>query len=262
MGFENSRLQLEKNDFKDEPDRREHIKLLLNSSLGKFNQTSQNVSTKFIRSAGEMDNLFQNHAEDIIDFIDINSTVCQVNLRSNFPSKNRRTNPIILAFITAKTRIFLHQQIVKLTKANMLPYYTDTDSILFTAKTNVRPPLEFGLGFGNFKHELGEKSTIKKFHAYGRKNFFIAYENEHSKKESLLTKIAGMTLNSQLAKGEFKKLVVEKNPKLAQIRNVFKQQLRMTIPVVQRVTLNNVEYRCERKVDKNSDNLITKPWGY
>ncbi len=258
MAFENTHLHLKENDFQENSDAREHIKLLLNSALGKFNQKERKLVTKFVKNAEEIATIFQEQADDIIDLSDLSSSVCQITLRSNCPSKNRRTNPVILAFITAKARVSLHKNILQLVAANYKPFYTDTDSILF-AGTNNLPPLSFGSAFGQFKHELGQ-NVIEKFQTYGRKNFSIFYAKDGE--QEMHVKVAGMTLSSKIAKEELKELASTKNPKLCQVRNTFKNCMQTQKRNVKKICLNNVQFRCERIVNQNSINFDTKPWGF
>ncbi len=259
MAFKNARLELKEKDFEENTEAREHIKLLLNSALGKFNQKERKLTTKFVKNEEEIATIFQEQADDIIDLSDLSSSVCQITLRSNCPSKNRRKNPVILAFITAKARVSLHKNILKLVAANYKPFYTDTDSILF-AGTNNSPPLSFGSAFGQFKHELGQNIRVEKFQAYGRKNFSILYTKNDERE--MHVKVAGMTLSSKIAKEEFKELSSTTNPKLSQVRNTFQNCMETQKRNVKKIRLNNAQFRCERVVNENSINFDTKPWGF
>ena len=186
-----------------------------------------------------------------------------MNLRSNFTFQNRKTNPVILAFITAKARISLHKAIMTLVANQFSPYYCDTDSILFSGPKDAKIPLKFGMAFGDFKHELGEKSKILKFEAYGRKNFSIFFSNTDGKSNHLI-KVCGMTLESQIVQKEIEDIFLfeKEKPKITQIRKIFSKNMSLRLPSIQRITLNNIDLRCERKNDGKCPNLTTKPWGY
>ncbi len=263
MNFEDTVLQLEMKDFKEDEGTRQHLKLLLNSALGKFNQKNSQVYSKFLRTTKDFEKIFQS-GEEIVEINDISDYLCQVNLKSNFRTQNRRTNPIILAFITAKARVNLHTHILNLVKRNFCPYYCDTDSILFSGPRQKNIPLQFSLAFGDFKHELGENVSIKKFEAYGRKNFAIAYERQDHDEHKILMKVCGLSLQSKIMQDEVSLLFAEKKkkPKLAQIRQIFKKKLSIGVPSVQQITFNNVDIRCERKIISTCSKLSTEPWGF
>ncbi len=261
MEFTNTPLELASSDFQENKQVREHVKLLLNSALGKFNQKDPEISSKFVRNSEDIDRLLAANKE-IIDFNDISDHICQVQFRTNYRSKNRRKNPTILAFITARARIFLHKKILLLAKENFSPFYCDTDSILFAGPKEMSVPLQYSLAFGDFKHELGETANITSFQAYGRKNFSIVYENE--KGSQSIVKVCGMNLESKIVQDELTEVAKEKKkyPKLTQIRKVYQKEIGVRLPSIHAVTLNNVKFNCERKVEIESDNLVTKPWGY
>ncbi len=260
MEFSNSPLQLEENSFKQNLEAREHIKLLLNSALGKFNQKNTNIASKLVRTTAEIEELFKECGDSIVDFNDISSSICQVHFKTNTPIKSRQRNPTILAFVTARARISLHKNIMHLVANNCQPFYTDTDSILFSAPTR-NIPLDIGLSFGSFKHELGENTKIKSFRAYGRKHFYLSYQREN-KEDDMMVKVAGLTLNSHIAKKDFQEVLVSPKPQIRQIRNIFQKYTHTKSAEVRYVTMNNVDYRCERKVNRDCPILSTKPWGF
>lgn len=197
MKFKNSPLELKLSDFVENCEHREHLKLLLNSALGKFNQKEKQINSRFIRTSRELQSLLEDKT-DIVDLNDISDNVCQVNYRTSFPSKNRKTNPTILAFITANARISLHKKIMQLKRQKFVPFYCDTDSILYAGPKGIEPPLNISLAFGDFKHELGEKTTIEKFEAFGRKNFAITYTNNTTQTSQTLMKVCGLALDSKI----------------------------------------------------------------
>ncbi len=48
MKYSNTSLELKLSDFVESPAVREHVKLLLNSALGKFNQKDTKIASKFV----------------------------------------------------------------------------------------------------------------------------------------------------------------------------------------------------------------------
>ncbi len=261
MEFEGTELQLKQEDFKEDVETCQHLKVLLNSALGKFNQKNSHIHSKFLRSTEDFEKLFKEGAE-IIDINDISDFICQVNIKSNVCVRNKKTNPIILAFITARARVDLHSHIKNLVAQQFVPFYCDTDSILFSGPTKRKVPLPFSLAFGDFKHELGENTTIKKFESYGKKNFSIAYESGNERK--MLMKVSGLSLQSKLMQEEMVRIFEDRRkcPKIPQIRQLFEKKFSIALPSVQQISFNNVDVRCERKISSKCPNLSTKPWGY
>ncbi len=259
MKYENTALEMKESDFCENQDQREHLKLLLNSALGKFNQKEKKINSRFIRTTRELQTMLEE--QDIIDLNDISDNICQVNYRTNFSSKNRKTNPTILAFITANARISLHQKIIQLVKKNFTPFYCDTDSILYAGPKNVKSPLKISLAFGDFKHELGEEAIIQKFEAFGRKNFSVTYAKRNSSNVQTIMKVCGISLDSKIAQDQLRDAYIrkEKQPKITQIRLLRQKNISLPLPSLQYVTLNNVDVRCERKLGKDKSTL---PWGF
>ncbi len=263
MKFTNTNLELRPNDIQENEVVRQHIKLLLNSALGKLNQKQHYIRNSFVKSAEEMEKLFEEKRDKIIGFNDDHEDICQVFYEGNNSILNRKRNPTCLAFITAKARIFLHKRILDLAEKNFLPFYVDTDSILFAGNSKKHLcPLKFGHAFGDFKHELGENTTITSFNCMGRKNFSLIYNENGGGEEKRLTKICGMSLNSKISQEQFALSISKRNPKLTQVRAIFDKDKDFRIPHVQERTLNNVNIRCERKVDNKSPYHVTYPWGF
>ncbi len=157
----------------------------------------------------------------------------------------------------------MHKKIILLVKKGFKPYYCDTDSILFSGPKDSRVPLTFSLAFGDFKHELGEKTKISRFEAFGRKNFSISYENQTG--PQTLVKVCGMTLESKIVQDELAHAaeIRESAPKLTQIRKIFRKEIGLRCPSLQRTTLNKgMKLSCERKLDTDTEDRSTKPWGY
>ncbi len=263
MGFKNTTLELRRKDFKEDEAMRQHIKLLLNSALGKLNQKKGGIKTKFFRSMDEIQSFFNEKKNEIIDLTDLESA-CQINYKSEDSSLKRQSNPILYAFITANARIFLHQNILKLVKHNFLPFYTDTDSILFSGPKNANLPLNFGGAFRQFKHEFKEDTEIMQFTARGRKNFWLSYSTPNELENQICIKVCGLNFSSHL----LRKTILSntkndtKNPTFSQIRHIFDKKLQTQISVKQTFELNTENYRCERRVDHKSPTLQTTPWGY
>ncbi len=262
MHYEDSQLELKESDFFENPELRQHIKLLLNSALGKFNQKEKRIRSCFIRTTKDIERLLQDETE-ITNLNDISDTICHVNYRTTFKSRNRRTNPTVLAFITAKARVFLHKKIIYLSKEGFKPYYCDTDSILYSGPPNQPSPLKYSLAFGDFKQELGENSIITKFEAYGRKNFLVTYKDKTGNEPvKTLMKVCGMSLQSKIVQDEINEASIrkEKNPKISQIRHIFNKDISVHLPSHKYLKLNNVYLRCERKIEEID--AATVPWGY
>ena len=78
MQFSDSAIKLTPNDFEENEDLRQHIKLLLNSALGKFSQKNQYISSTFVKCAEDMEKVFEEKGKNIIGFNNDHEDICQV----------------------------------------------------------------------------------------------------------------------------------------------------------------------------------------
>ncbi len=209
-------MALSLSDFSYDASKREHLKIVLNSTFGKFGQKTL-PSLSYVTNQAELESLFHegNEITGIVDFGDI----CQVQFeRDERDTRNTRakSNCLITAFISALSRIDIHSHMLRLAKQESITlYYCDTDNLIFSAPKSVEPDLPIGSCFGDFRPEFGGMSpetmaNIVSFRALGKKNFSITYQING--KEETIVKVRGMSLmpsvaQEKLASRTFKKFM-------------------------------------------------------
>ncbi len=193
MKFDGSTLALTAQDIRPDQAQRQLYKGMMNSVIGKFSQRSSFQNTQYVSQAQDIEDLVLAGA-DIADFQTISDDICEVQTTpTSKHEKNRKTNPIITAFVTSLSRIEMHQNILLLNKSGCCPYYTDTDSLIFSAPKHTTLPFELNGGLGYFKPEY--KTPLNGFCCIGKKSYAISsYDNKTE------TKICGLSLGSKGAK--------------------------------------------------------------
>ena len=162
MSFSNTPLELKPEDFYAKPALRQQFKMILNSMLGKLAQQSHKENGQFVSSADELQKLLK--TRNITNVNITNEDFCHVNLEATttFGEVNKKGNCIVYAFITARTRILMHTNLMKLQNQGYDIFYTDCDSIIFSSKKNPFLPflLVFHLGILNPNLEKGQQSKV------------------------------------------------------------------------------------------------------
>ncbi len=262
MEFDDTKLKLSAPDFEKNMPIREHFKLMLNAALGKFAQKNSHRKVQFVKNHKDLLDLIS--ANEVVDINGLSEDICQVYVNENTLGTPPNSNAILYAFITARTRIALHKQIITLVKKNCRVFYCDCDNIIFSAPPDLNPlPVPIGASFGKFKKELGPDAEIENFICHGRKNFKISFQSQ-SRKQTLY-KVKGVSLKSSIAKAVFEKQFnstekVTDAPKIPQARqrcsNTFD-----TCTHRQDFAFNqNIE--CQRYVEMTERTKKTLPWGY
>ena len=87
--------------------------------------------------------------------------------RQGFETYTRKANVIIGSLVTAYSRIFMHENILKIQEASQFVLYSDTDSIIVAKNRNAKSVLDHDQSiFGKFKLEK-ESGSIKYFYSLG-----------------------------------------------------------------------------------------------
>ena len=260
MGFYGTPLKLREEDFEDNKRLRNHFKLMLNAALGKFAQKRSSEEVHFVKSNEEINRLAMQ--KKIVNINDICEDFCQINTEAP-ETFSPFGNSVIYSFITARTRIRLHQGITALDVSGFHIYYCDCDSLLFSAPCGASIPLEIGSSFGQFKSELNESAQISQFICHGRKNFKLSFTENNSTKS--LFRIRGISLTSSTAKEAIEKTflpVVEPNLPPSKIPQVRKLSKKMQTETKRQDTCLNQNIECQRFVEFETVSEETFPWGY
>ncbi len=264
MGFSGTNLELKLEDFSNDPALRKQFKIIMNSMLGKLAQEITKEKGQFVSSKKELDDLMKTH--NITNVNLTSNTFCHVNVEAKKVNQfNKKGNCIVYAFITARTRIFMHQHMTNLQKCGFKLFYSDCDSIIFSGKKDTSPSLPIGFAFGEFKAELGLNTVIKSFSCLGRKQFRLEYFKKETKEKEIIFKLKGISLESKIAKQE----VLDKFPKPHALAEAILSKKKICIPQVRRIQnsyrkqLFHVTSNCssQRKCG-GDDHLTTYPWGF
>ncbi len=256
MGFLKTDLELQYEDFVENPSARQQYKLILNSMLGKLAQKPLSEYSRYICEAKELQKIAQN----VTNIHAVTENFCHVTEQQTSEGINKKGNCVVYAFITARNRIKLHENLVKLVENDFSVFYTDCDSIIFSGKSSMSPPIPIGLAFGDFREEFGRRKAIKSFSCLGRKQLHIILNEEDSTKEEHVLKVKGLSVNAELPRKKFledlaktegspkgKKIIV---PQLRRIQNSTEKQMHLL----------NIYSNCQRKEILNERK--TFPWGY
>ncbi len=264
-------MALKHSDFCDNPSKRQHIKVILNSTFGKFGQKPL-PSLFYVTTQAELENLLEegNEITGIVDFGDICQVQCHADGKDSRKSQTK-SNCLITAFICALSRIDMHSHMLRLLKqdSRITLLYTDTDNLLLSAPKNVIPDLPVGYCFGDFRPEFGTQANITSFRALGKKNISVTYEI--AGKSETIVKVRGMSLlpsqaHNQLQPDSFKKFLNDHEQGLnnelviPQVRKQSNAQKGIGKKIQQHHLGNHVS--CDRWIDYNSTKRNTYPWGY
>ncbi len=266
MGFTGTSLQLKAADFEYNKSKREAYKILLNSTIGKFSMRNDFPEIKYVSSQEEIDDIVKN-GEDITSIFSMGD-FCQLQIKRQKVLTNKKSNPVVAAFVNALSRISMHKTILKLNTQHFKMLYTDCDSILVAGSKDIKPNINVGLCFGDFKEET--KNVIS-YQALGKKNYCLTYTTPDGHTKSSF-KIRGMSLTSHISQGhisaELFKQYLDAAQKGIKEENIVPQIRKMSYPEdfvvkksIQYHTFSNV-LTCQRIVDTKSIHMETFPWDF
>ncbi len=166
----------------------------MNSTVGKFSQRPCYTKTTFVTNAQDIDDLLQQE-HSINDFTVLGEEVCEVQTTNTKPlAPCRKTNPVIGSFVTALSRIDMHQHIISLVSHGFRPLYTDTDSLIFCGDSSKEIPLPISSHFGHFRKEHLNPTA---FCCIGKKNYAVSLNEEEN--ETCVLKVRGLSLKGKNA---------------------------------------------------------------
>ncbi len=259
MKFGESSLELRQEDLNPNSSLRQLYKCMMNSVIGKFSQKPDFPDTQYVSSAQDIEHLFK-IGEEIVDFNTISEDICEVQTAPPLINrKNRKTNPVITAFVTSLSRIDMHQNILLLEKSLCCPLYTDTDSIIFSAPKGACLPFQLNAGLGFFKPEF--KSSLNGFCCIGKKSYTV------STKDNTETKVCGLSFAGERTKfavsfSDFedflkKKTATKKIPQTRTLKTAFPLSVTQVIRDVQLSSTLNFS----RILKQDEKRMYTIPYG-
>ncbi len=265
MQFIDSPFELTADNLKPHKTLRALYKGMMNSIIGKFAQRQDYPTTKYISQAEEIDKIFAEGKEEISNFQTIGGDICELQISPLSPSNspNRKSNPIITAFVTSLSRIDMHENILLLKKKQFKPVYTDTDSLIFIGQKGNSIPFQINGGLGFFKPEF--ESKLNGFCCIGKKSYAITCENA-AKAE---IKICGLSFESKQSQDavtflDLKKFLDQNMPsgKVVPQSRINCKSLPFSVQKV----IKDVKIPCalnfNRKIQKEEDSIYTLPYGY
>ncbi len=250
---------LEPNDLK-----RRQYKGLMNSLIGKLSQKSSFPQTKYVTTPEEIDATFSNGNKKISDFLPISDDLCELVIEEETADSkrkpNRKTNPVLGAFVTALSRIDMHKQIMILVADGMVPMYTDTDSLVFFGPKNRAPPFKMTGNLGDFRKEY--QSEAQSFCCIGKKNYAISFDREDRQRPVL--KVCGISFKSEASQNavsfeDFKNFLRDKIPPKIPQHRLYKKRSSVCDKIVAVKLATTLNYN---RVLTTSPNCQTLPYGY
>lgn len=260
--------------FKESKQKRNFIKLALNSFLGKFSQRSDHIINKIVSSESEISKYFYSKTFEITSLFAINENFCQIQLkrkRKTLIPPNLKGNCILGAHVVAFAREFMHKKMMDLEKIGAKIFYIDTDSLIFSLKKNQLIPFDFSLCFGDFKFEIPESNQILNYFSLGPKNFAIQFETENGVIKDLV-KLRGVTLtnitnkkivDSNLYDFYLKQFLKNKkvNKAIPQVRKRTSKYKKIKIQTFEKTFFTN-SIKSKRIINKQCKHLSSFPFGY
>jgi hypothetical protein len=173
-------------------------KLCLNSLWGKFGQRTNMGRCEIISTKEEFMEIVYNPKYDNIQWIDIADDKIQISyiLKDEYVENDYNTNMAVACFTTARARMRLYEEALKVLDRQVL--YFDTDSVVY--KYNPKNPndikLKNGDLLGEWTDELEGDKMVGKFVSGGPKNYSYELLTPEGKTK-YKTKVKGFTLNKE-----------------------------------------------------------------
>ncbi len=237
----------------------------MNSLIGKLSQKTSFPKTKYVQSAEEIQGTFNASHQNITDFMLLGNSVCELQIEeekdvSCTPIPNRKTNPILGAFVTALSRIDMHKQIMTLVAHDLVPAYTDTDSLIFFGKKNKPLPFQMSGSLGDFRREYS--CEPQSFCCIGKKNYALTFEPK-DRQETVL-KVRGISFKSEVSQKavsfeDFQRFLENKIPPKIPQNRLYKKKTSVRNQIVPVKLATTLTFN---RLLLASPNYKTIPYGY
>jgi DNA polymerase type B, organellar and viral len=202
--YEREGVQLEKNKIALNEPMRNLAKIKCNALYGKFGQKVDLKQTRLIKSSAKFFELLSNPAIKVQGIVFLSQTIVLVSYTDRAHENTRVvSNPIIAAFVTSYSRIFLYRAL-KYHSAVSDPtlgriYYCDTDSIVCKGNSDYFKISTYLL---EWKNELGDSNyAINKWVSCGPKSYsFQVVDIRDGKIIMTVTHCKGIRINLKNSK--------------------------------------------------------------
>ena len=258
-------VDLDSDQIKLNPGRRNINKLVVNCIWGKFAQNLELMrKSQFFSDGEKFLKIFNDDKYDIYDANIFNTDIAELVYREKtcFREEHSSSNVVLASFVTSYARLELYNILEKLGQRCL---YYDTDSIFFVSKNCDWMP-ETGIFLGQLTDEEPGNS-INEFISLGPKNYSYSLVNDLSGKIEYKIKLKGIRLNTEARKkinfGTMKNL----------LDNYIKESVddRLTVPQTQfantwdhLITMrqNSKEYKLVMSKRVVKSDYTTLPYGY
>ena len=199
--LERENVNLQYADINENPGLRSLAKLILNSFWGKFGQRENQVKTKIINDPSDFFGMMTNPAIFVNGVLPVNEKTLIVTYEyiEEALEPLPTVNVAIAAYVTAQARLKLYSYLDQL---NDRVLYYDTDSVIYISKPNDLD-IPTGQFVGDMTNELesyGPDSYITDFVSGGPKNYSFKIYSTYSKKDEIVCKVKGISLNYAASK--------------------------------------------------------------
>jgi G:T-mismatch repair DNA endonuclease (very short patch repair protein) len=239
---------------------------------GKLIQCNDDTTSQLVSSQEELEHIFL--TEDIHRIENLTDEVLLIVSSSESRRKNISRNCILGSYILSYSKIEVHESLTKLTKAGAVITYSDTDSLHFIFKGPVPANLfKFSQLPGYWHSELkAENEEVVRYAAMGPKSYSLEVYNHDTKETRQEIKSKGLTLLNNQSTVCFEtyweflnKATKHKKDSMKVLQLRKQRKCKIITPELKtnfvEITFNN-QLSNKRKIDYESFNLITSPFGY
>ena len=191
--YEHEGIRLDPDKIAKNAGMRAISKAVMNCIWGKFAERENLKQTKYLKTMGELLDMFRDSATNVKDLIIHNEDVIEVHFNNNagFVEHNVNTNIIVASFTTALARLKLYTVLEQLDDRVL---YHDTDSVVFrTDPTLEHMDPKTGAFLGELTDEIDDtgEEYIETWLCGGPKNY-----SYRTNKGNTVCKVRGFTLNA------------------------------------------------------------------
>ena len=199
--IEDDSEKLRVEDIENNPMKREQAKMQLNSSLGKWSLKPHNSRVVLVKNALQLSILLEDTSKKVTDVlhVDEDKMLLQIQLvpsRLSNLIRERETNAIIGAHVTALSHIMMYKHYQKLFQHGAVVYLSLCDALFFSMPKHSLCPLKIGGATGDFKHLYGEE--IISFQALSPSSYCVEFKSDKGKKYFKI-RARGFTLDTKIA---------------------------------------------------------------
>ena len=191
-------LELKPNELTPNQSLRKMFKEIMCAVLGKLAQVNCKNQARIIKSQAALNSLFYSNESNLDDIFIIGEACLAVTSakKSTKIASNKAASMIVYAYITAESRIYMHQAMLKLSAANCRVLAIFNDCLYFVCPFETPLPLKVGKSFFSFKQEY-DPLEISCFLSFGVKCNALLLTKENGESQTII-KARGFSLKTDL----------------------------------------------------------------